>query len=533
MSTWKKQRNRFLRAAIILLMGMTLSTTVFSEPDTKSAIYNVRDFGAVGDGRTSSTAAIQKAINNCAENGGGAVLLSAGSFLSGTIYLKSNVALHLSAGSVLLGSTNLEDYPVTVQAFRSYTDNYTNKSLIYGENLQNVTIEGSGVIDGQGAAFKGPYKVRPYLIRLVTCQNVLVKDVTLKDSPMWVQHYLACDDVHVRGVTVRSRVNHNNDGINIDCCHRVCVSDCNIWSGDDAIVLKSTASRACENVVITNSVLSSLCNAIKMGTESNGGFKNVVVTGCSIYNTNLAGIALEIVDGGVLDQVVVSGITMRNVRVPIFLRLGDRARPYKKDVKRPSVGVFRNVTISDIEASASSNLGCSITGLPNHEIENVTLSNIRISVPGGGTEEDAKKAVPEKPEAYPECTMFGTLPAYGFYCRHVRGLRLRNVQLTCREPDMRPALVFDDVQRAEIEALHARCMKNGSPLLRLIQVKEVFIRGCVAPTGMGTFLRLEGDKTAQVSLIGNDLSLARNVVEKSPEVPSGALREITNVVGEN
>ncbi len=533
MSTWKRRRKRFLGAVIILLMGMTIPTIALSEPNTTSAIYNVRDFGAVGDGRTLSTAAIQKAIGTCAKNGGGTVFLPAGSFLSGTIYLRSNVALHLSAGCVLSGSANLENYPVTVQGFRSYTDNYTNKSLIYGENLQNVTIEGRGVIDGQGAAFKGPYKVRPYLIRLVTCRDVLVKDVTLKDSPMWVQHYLACDDVHIRGVTVRSRVNHNNDGINIDCCHRVCISDCNIWSGDDAIVLKSTAARACENVVITNSVLSSLCNAIKMGTESNGGFKNVVVTGCSIYDTNLAGVALEMVDGGVLDQVVVSGISMTNVRVPIFLRLGDRARPYKQDMKRPSVGVFRNVTISDIEASASSNLGCSITGLPDHEIENVTLSNIRISVPGGGTEQDAREAVPEKPEAYPECTMFGTLPAYGFYCRHVRGLRLRNVQLTCRQPDMRPAVVFDDVQRAEIEALDARCMKNGSPLVRLTQAKKVFIRGCVAPAGTGTFLRLEGDKTTHVSLIGNDLSLAKNIVEKSQEVPSGSLREIANIVGEN
>ncbi len=447
-------------------ISLAVPATGFSDASVSRFVYNVSELGAKGDAETLNTKAIQKAIDVCAESGGGTVFVPAGSFLSGTIYLKSGVTMNLSPGCTLLGSKSLKDYPATVQAFRSYTDNYTDKSLIYGENLNNVAIVGRGAIDGQGASFKGPYKVRPYLIRLVTCRNVLVEDITLKNSPMWAQHYLACDDLNVRGITVRSRCNHNNDGINIDCCHRVCISDCNISSGDDAIVLKSTAARACENVAITNCVLSSACSAVKFGTESNGGFKNIVVTGCSIYDTNLAGVALEIVDGGTLEQVVVSGITMKNVRSPIFLRLGNRARPFKKAMARPPTGVFRNVTISNIEASGAGKTGSSITGLPGRPIENVTLSNIRICVHGGGTKEEANRAVDEKPEAYPECTMFGILPAYGFYCRHVRGLKFRDVQLRWAEPDRRPALILEDVDDAEIKGFDASSAEDGSPIVR-------------------------------------------------------------------
>ena len=189
------------------------------------------------------------------------------------------------------------------------------------------------------------------------------------------------------------------------------------------------------------------------------------------------------------------------------------------------------VTISDIEASSTSKLGCSITGLPGHQIENVTLSNIRISVPGGGTKEEARKTVDEKPEAYPECTMFGTLPAYGFYCRHVRGLKFSNVQLRSADLDLRPALICEDVEDAEIVSLDAEAGADGSPIIRLNQVKDTFIHGCRAPAGTGTFLRLEGDRTERVLLGANDLSRAKSVAETRPGVPEGALSQVANHVG--
>ncbi len=440
-------------------------------------VYDIRDYGAIADGKTLCTNSIQKAIDRCAGEGGGTVYLGPGTFLSGTIYMKSGVTLRLDAACTLLGSKNLKDYPQTVQAFRSYTDNYTNKSLIYGEKLDRIAITGSGIIDGQGASFKGPYLVRPYMIRFIQCRNVTVKDITLKNSPMWVQHYLACDDVRISGITVRSVVNANNDGINIDSCERVVISDCNIRSGDDAIVLKSTSARICRNVTVSNCVLSTRCNALKMGTESNGGFENIVMTGCSIYDTRLAGVALEIVDGGTMDGVVVSNITMNKIGAPIFLRLGNRARPFKKDMAKPGIGKMRNITISNIEAAGANATGCAISGLPQAKIENITLSNIRLSFAGGGTGEDAVRAVPERPDAYPEYSMFGKLPAYGLYCRHVKGLKLLNVQLQLTDSDRRQGLVMEDVEDALIDNLTGPYPPEADSTIRLTDVKEVFIRG--------------------------------------------------------
>jgi polygalacturonase len=463
-----KTKSRILTVLLLLL------ATASALGDQK--VYDVRDCGAKADGETLSTKAIQEAIDQCAADGGGTVYLAPGTFLSGTIYMKTGVTLKLDSGCTLLGSADLKDYPPTVQAFRSYTDNYTDKSLIYAENVERIAVTGAGIIDGQGRSFEGPYKVRPYIIRFIQCRNVTVKDVTIRNSPMWVQHYLACDDVRITGVTVRSRVNHNNDGINIDSCRRVVISDCNISSGDDAIVLKSTSARICRDVAVSNCVVSSNCNALKMGTESNGGFKNIVMTGCSIYDTRLAGVALEIVDGGTMDGVIVSNITMDKIGAPIFMRLGNRARLFRKDMEKPGIGVMRNVAISNIEATGANPTGCAISGLPGAAIENVTLSNLRFSFEGGGTKADAARTIPEKPADYPEYSMFGRLPAYGLYCRHVKGLKLLNVQLQLARPDQRHAVVLDDVEAAFIDCLDAPFSPEAGTIIRLTDVKKVFIR---------------------------------------------------------
>jgi len=424
--------------------------------------YNPTDYGAVADGKTLCTAAIQKAIDECWANGGGVVRLSGGKFLSGTIFMKSNVTLAIAEGSTLLGSTNLADYPVTVAAYRSYTDKYTDKSLIYGENLSNIAITGKGAYDGQGAAFKGPWKKRPYGIRFISCTNVTMENITLKNSPMWMQHYLACDDVTIRNITVWNHCNKNNDMIDIDGCHNVLISGCVGDTDDDGITLKSTSGRACENVTIRDCTVSSHCNAIKCGTESNGGFKDMKISHCTIKPSavktkiygrpaGLAGIALEIVDGGTMENINVSNIDITGTTAPIFVRLGDRARRLKKDMPRPGVGKLRNVTISDIKASTDSVMGCAIAGLKDHPIENLTLKNINISFPGGGKEEDRTKSFDEKPGNYPECTMFAArLPAYGLYCWNVKGLQLENVKLTTTKPDARAAIVLEDVSDALI-----------------------------------------------------------------------------------
>lgn len=403
-------------------------------------------YGAKGDGRTLDTKALQSAIDACAQSGGGTVLLPAGRYLTGTLFLRSRVTLHLAAGAVLLGSTTLADYPVTVAKLRSYTDNYTDKSLLYGEDLDDVAIEGAGTIDGQGKAFSGPYKVRPYTLRLVNSRRIRIRDIAFRDSPMWVQHYLACDDLVIRGITVRSRANSNNDGIDIDACSRVRISDCDIDSGDDALVLKSTLARPCRQVVVTNCVLSSHCNAFKLGTESNGGCEDILFSNSTIADTRLSGIALECVDGGRLERIQVADITMNGVGAPLFLRLGDRGRPFLAGGDHQPPGTMRRILIRDIQATRASAIGCALSGIPGHPIEEVTLENLHLEFEGGGKPAHPPAAVPELAGQYPEHWMFGALPAFGLYCRHMRGLRLRNVRLTTTQPDERPPLVTEDVE---------------------------------------------------------------------------------------
>lgn len=501
-------------------------------------VRSVKAYGAVGDGKTKDTAAIQKAIDAANAAGGGIVRFPPGRYLSGTIYLKSRVTLLVDAYAVLLGSADLADYPVNTCAFRSYTDKYVRQALIWGEGLCDVAITGPGVIDGQGGKFKGlPWLKRPYIIRLVSCRNVRVEGVALRDSPMWMQHYLDCDFVTVRGIDVYNHCNANNDMIDIDCCRDVIIADCLADSDDDALTLKSTADRATENVTVSNCVLSSHCNAIKMGTESNGGFKNIAITNCVIrpsrasgkvygQKSGLAGIALEIVDGGTLDRVTISNVAMIGRTAPIFLRLGNRARTFQEGAPKPGVGSFRNVIISNIVATDAGVTGCSITGLPGHPIENVTLSNIKIGFVGGGTKQHAESDVPELPEKYPESTMFGTLPAYGFYCRHVDGLTFRDVDLQFAKPDARPALVCDDVQRLDVHGFNAQVTETGAPVMVFKDVRQAMIQGCTAPPA-SVFLELSG-MTERVSAIGNDLSRVAKPFAFSKSVDESALFTASN-----
>ncbi|NOZ56514.1 MAG: glycoside hydrolase family 28 protein [Calditrichaeota bacterium] len=495
-------------------------------------LLDVTDFGAVGDGATLSTLAIQRAVDSCAARGGGTVVFPAGAYLTGTVVLRSHVTLQLEAGAKLLGSTNLRDYPLHVPAYRSYTDHYTVRSLLYAEKAENVAILGPGEIDGQGAAFSGPHKQRPYILRFVECRGVTVRDVTFRNSAMWVQHYLACDDVLITGVRVHSLVNKNNDGIDIDSCSRVRISDCAIRSGDDALVLKATSGRVCRDVVVTNCVLSTDCNALKLGTESNGGFQNIAVANCTIVNTKLAGLCLEEVDGGVLDGVSVHGLVMNGVGCPIFIRLGNRARPYTEGLPRPGVGQLRNVVIENVQATAvTDSVACSITGLPDHPVENVTLRDIRLEMPGGGSSKLVRLDVPEREAAYPEYRMFGMLPAYGFYVRHARNLRFDGVQLAHVRAEARPALVAQDVQGLVLNGFEAQAPEIGAPLLWLTDVRSVLVIGTQPAGKTPWFLRLDGNRSEGVSLLSNDFSNVTEVVRCGPDVRPGAVRLEANILG--
>ena len=330
------------------------------------------------------------------------------------------------------------------------------------------------------------------------------------NSPMWMQLYLACDDVVIHGIHVESNVNANNDGINIDCCRNVRISDCFIHSGDDAIVLKSTGDRTCENVTVTNCVLSTICNAFKLGTESVGGFRNITASNLTIRKPGLeedwnrsrrglAGIAIMTVDGGILERVSISNVTMRGMTAAIFLRLGNRARPISKDHPKPGIGQFRDVSISHVTARDISKIGCSVTGLPGHAVENIRIEDIDISMEGGGATEDVTREVPENPEKYPESSMFGVLPSYGFYCRHVNGLSFRDIDVRWEERDVRPALVCDDVRNLTIDGYDGMGGVDGALTMRFNHVLKAMVRGCVAPSGAVAFLAAPGRVPADQS----------------------------------
>jgi polygalacturonase len=420
-------------------------------------IFDPLKYGAVADGKTLCTKAIQEAIDECSSSGGGIVRLVEGQYLTGTIFMKSKVELRIEEGSILLGSVDLKQYPKTKANFPSYTDNYTERSLIYGENLQNVSITGKGIIDFQGTGFEGSYKKRPYGIRLIRSKNILIKGLTLKNSAMWMQHYLACDSLEIKGIEVWNHANKNNNGIDIDGCHHVIIEDCKIDTDDDGICLKSTSERLCEDVLIRNCTVGSHCNAIKCGTESTGGFKDIRIQDCRIIpskqenviygkSTGLTGIALEIVDGGIMDNVSVSGIHISGTMAPVFIRLGNRGRLYKKGQVKPEVGIMQNISLTEIISDGSSNLGCMIAGISDHPIKNLLFSNIKLSFEGGGKAEDGTRQFDEKAVEYPECTMFAErLPAYGFYFWHVNGLILKNVELATEKTDQRNAILFEEV----------------------------------------------------------------------------------------
>jgi len=515
-------RRRFAFSALGLA-GAGAFRAVAQSSTAIPGVFDVRAFGATASGSQLDTGSIQRAIDACSASNGGIVLFPPGKYLSGTLVLKSGVHLHLMPGATLIGSKNLEDFPEHVPAARSYTDNYTRRSLIYAENARDIGIEGGGVLDGQGASYTGPYLVRPYMIRMIGCHDVHVNGVTVRDSPMWVQHYLLCQDVQIDGVTVRSQVNRNNDGIDIDSCRRVRISDCDINSGDDAIVFKSTTDTPCSDITVANCVLSSVCNAIKMGTESNGGFRNITISNCSIYDTHLSGIALESVDGGVVDGVTVSNVVMHGVQSPIFLRLGDRGRPFEPSRPRPPAGRMRNVILSGIQATSAGKSPCIIAGLPERPVENVLLANINIEFLGGGALDRTPKTIPEQREQYPEYTMFGSLPAYGLWARHARGLTMDNVRLAAHTPDSRHAAVFNDVHGVTLRNLQARGGGESAAVIGLENVREALITGCRAPKPSVLFLKVTGPQSGDISLAGNDLSGAKAALEVDPSLPKRAV----------
>lgn len=527
--------------------------------------YNVIDFGAKVDGQTLDTEAIQKAIDECANNGGGIVEFPAGTYLSGTIIMKDNVVLNLQAGSKILGSKSIEDFPMYSQPVANNMDKDVYRALIRGENLKNIGITGLGVIDGQGKYLQDspitdedlkeiekvytdntrfiPSKrndQRPFLLRFVSCNDITIEGITLQHPVKWTQHYLNCDGVTVRDVKVYAHGGENNDLIDIDGSRNVVITgmigDCD----DDGICLKSTGKEIVENVLISNCIIRSRTNPFKAGTDSYGGFRNITITNCYIgpsltnggysgRDEGLAGIALELVDGGVLENVTISNIVMEEMAAPIFIRLGNRARTYKPNMPVRPIGSIDNIKISNVVAKNAGKTGCSIIGEIGHPIKNVSISNVKINFDGGGTLAESLVEKPELVNEYPESTMLGDLPAYGFFVRHVDGITFRDVEFSYNEEEYRPAMLFNDVKNLKLLNFDAEIADDALGQIVLQNSENVFINGC-SPKTSKIFLRLESE-SKNINVVGNNLSDVEIPIFFDKTIKSDDLNISSNLTG--
>lgn len=428
------------------------------------AVHNILDYGAVSDTTQLSTTAIQRAIDECSASGGGTVLIPSGGYKTGSIMLRSHVTLNLENGATLYGSTDIADYTPVSTDYVSLRTNTPTIQLIYADKVTNVAITGQGTIDGRGKAFpklswNDEGITRPHLLRFIQSSDITVTGVTLKNSGCWMQHYLACDRLKIDDITVINRNNYNNDALDLDGCHNVTVSNMIADSDDDAITLKSTSPRLCEDITISNCVVSSHCNAIKLGTETNGGFNNINIRGIVVkpsadQSTQYFGypggighsaISLEIVDGGTMRNVNVSDITIRGTESPIFIRLADRARAYSPEHPVEGVGSISGVVLHDIIIDGAGPTGCSITGLEGHPVSDILLHDITITHAGGQPVTPAP--TDEKRAEYPESTMWGILPAQGFWLNHTRNVTLRDIKVHALSPDARPVIVATDSEK--------------------------------------------------------------------------------------
>jgi len=514
MNQGKRSRRGFLRGAgAAIAGGASLSTTGAGQtpgtPTPGGPSFNVREYGAKGDGMSLDSPAINEAIKAAALAGGGTVVFPAGTYLSYSIRLKSRVSLELGIGASIVAADPPPpgkpgyDLAESNQPWENYQDfghNHWHNSLIWGENLEGVAIQGPGLIWGKGLSRgegEGPVAETPGVgnkaIALKNCRNVLLRDFAILHGG-----HFGILATGVSNLTIDNlKIDTQRDGIDVDCCRNVRISNCTINSPwDDAICLKSSFALgyACDTEMVTISdcvvtgsyqegaVLDASFKRfppssevdrngrIKFGTESNGGFKNITISNC-IFD-GCMGITILTVDGAQIEDVSISNVTMRGtVDSPIFLRLGSRMR----GPAGAPVGTIRRVNISNIVSSTNSSKICSlIAGVPGHNIEDVKISNVLVQHSGGGTKRDAALQLAEKEKEYPEPNMFGTTPAHAFYIRHARRIEISNFKIVAEEKEERPCFILEDVEGVEFSSIKFPESQQG-PKFVLVGVKDFAI----------------------------------------------------------
>jgi parallel beta-helix repeat protein len=488
--------NRSVIYLTCFLLVSAITATAQKASPVYSVFYNVKTYGAKGDGKQLDHKAIDKAITACAKAGGGTVYLPAGTYLSGSIHLKSNINLFIDAGATILGAPpEMKAYdeaePFTDTAYQDGGHTYFHNSLIWGEGLTNVSITGRGKIDGGGLTSKdnehmgdptgGSIGTGDKAIAIKLSSNILIRDVTIFHGGHFAILLTGCNLVTLDNLTIDT----NRDGIDIDCCTNTTVSNCRVNSPhDDAICPKSSYALnrpfITENLTIVNCQVSGFKEGtlldgtmipqkagwsngrIMFGTESNGGFRNCVVTNCTFRACN--GLALEEVDGGIMDNIIISNITMMDIsHYPIYVTLGRRNRGPKATTK---MGVVKNIFISNINVTGADSMsGIQITGAPGYPVKNVKLQNISVQYKGGGTKEQGLKPFPELERGYPEPFLLGPNPAYGLFIRHAEDVQFDHITFTTLKQDDRPAIIANDVNGLELDHIRFPEVKGNTNYL--------------------------------------------------------------------
>jgi polygalacturonase len=524
-------------------------------------IYNIRDYGAKGDGNTLDTAALQAAIDACTADGGGTVLVPAGTFQIGTTELKSNVTLHIAASAKLLGTADGRQYhavaAIPLSGDTTLVDG--NWALLFAVNQKNVTIEGPGTIDGQGAQFHSQVRgtpppsgiggnKRPYHILAYQCENLTIRNVDLIDCAYHSIRVIQTKRVHMDTIYIHSRVNGNNDGFHFISSKYVTVNNCIVLSQDDACALFGS----CKYITIANSIFSTRWSVFRFG----GGFpENIAISNCVLYEVYGCPIKFQGNPGSRYENISFSNIVLKDVTGPIHLTVGPRAPRAGAAATGPATddmhanaqdpndqpAIMRNISFSNIHGTVTTDpkqlAEAAVTGTANpgekHScitlncvggaiMENITLDNINLTFGGGGTAEDAARR--DLPEIAGEYFMMGPMPAYGLYARGVRGLTLQNIRLQVASPDLRPAVIFDHVEDASINGLNVQANASAESALRIIDSKDVLLTAPRLLTSTTSFLQLEGAANERITIDGGDISKAQKPLTLAAKATKASIK---------
>ncbi len=428
--------------------------------------FNVIEFGAKADGKTVDTFAVQSAINACTKNGGGRVVIPGGkTVVIGTIYLKDYVTLYIENGGVLLGSANTKDYASDTHKNQYKNEPHMDKCLIFARNAKSFAIEGKGTIDGNGYLKNFTRKTgRPMLMRFYECEDIHMRDITLINPAAWTSAWIYCNNIVVDGIRIHSRVNNNGDGLDFDSCTNVRVSNSTFNTSDDSICLQTShPDKPTKYVTITNCTFTSKWAGMRIGLLSRGDFESVTVSNCTFNNIQDAGLKIQMNEGGAMRHMVFNNLTMKNVPRPVFMTFAqqrafvDSPKGEYPPMKEMKGFIFSNIIADNSELEKTpQNAAIYITGMPDNYIENIIFKDIQFTVAGGGTKEDAQKTTIKEYTVenlkgwWPEFHITGTLPSYGFYARHIKGLTIDNVNIYRIGEDARVPVFLDDVKDSYI-----------------------------------------------------------------------------------